>query len=481
MSTAADVADIYELSPMQRGMLFHSLLAPDDGSYVEQVVLRLAGPLDAEAFWRAWQLLVDRHPALRTSVHWRDVSTPVQVVRRRAVLARDEHDWRGVPAAQARDRLQRMLDEERRTGFALESPPLMRLSVHRTGDEEHLVALRLSHLVVDGWSVGLLAAELVAAYRALHAGTAPVLAPAPAYRPYVEWWARRAGSADERLAFWTGELDGYRPLPPLASVPGGAGTATTEAGRLPHAVAEAPADGLAGALDAASRRLRVTRHTLVQAAWSLVLAAASGRDDVVAGTTFAHRPGEIAGVEGVVGCLLATVPVRVRTPAEAPVGAWLAQVQETITRVRNYLDTPLADVQQGVGVPDGAELVESLVECMNMPLPAVSFGETGLRLDGYEMDSRPHVPLTLVLPPDDLPPRLVHDVRRVPSVDAAALLAATVRVLDSATCSRCSARCRAWTRLCPTSRTRRTSRRRRFPRRPATALRGPVPRPTSPR
>ncbi|TGY85273.1 condensation domain-containing protein, partial [Cellulomonas shaoxiangyii] len=420
-----DVEDIYELAPVPRGMLVHGLRAPQDGAYVEQTLLRLAGPLDGAAFWDAWQLVVDRHPSLRTGVHWRDVRVPVQVVRRGVVLPHEELDWRGAPPAEVERRLRDLLDTERRAGLDLERPPLLRVALVHHGDDAHVVALRMSHLVVDGWSVGVLCGEFVAAYRALAAGRVPVLPPAPPLRPYVERWARRAGDPDE-LAFWRAETAGWVPPPPVRSADAG-----EAAGDLPHGLVEVDAGAVAERLDRAARRARVSRHSVVQASWSLVLAAATGRDDVAAGTTFAHRPADVSGVEGVVGCLLATVPVRVHVSDDAPVDDWLAGVQATVQRVRDHLDVPLADVQRVAGTPAGAELVETLVEHMNVPLPAVDLGAHGPRLVGVAMDSRPHVPLSLVVPPGDLPLRLVHDTRRVGAGAARALLEATVRVVDA--------------------------------------------------
>ncbi|MBF0688240.1 MAG: thioester reductase domain-containing protein [Cellulomonas sp.] len=416
-----DVEDIYELPALARGMLVHGLRAPQDGAYVEQTVLRLVGPLDTGSFWRAWQLVVDRHPSLRTGVHWRGVRVPVQVVARTARLPREEHDWRAAGAATAEERLRALLDDERRRGFDLERPPLVRVALVRVAADEHVVALRMSHLVVDGWSVGVLCGEFAAAYRALAAGRAPVLAPAPPVRPWVERAARAATA--EAVAAWRRSLARFEPAPPVQASDAG------PVDGLPQGFVEDAPEPWTRALDAASRRHRVSRHSVVQAAWSLVLARACGRDDVVAGTTFAHRPADVSGVEGVVGCLLATAPVRVRVHASDAVGDWLTAVQGTVQEVRGLLDVPLDVVQEAAGTPPGRELVETLVEYMNVPLPAVDLGDGGPRVVGLAMDSRPHVPLSLLVPPVGLPVRLVHDVRRVGPASARALLDATSRVV----------------------------------------------------
>src|SRR5699024_7983583 len=144
-----------------------------------------------DAFWRAWQLIVDRHPSLRTSFHWRSVRSPVQVVHRTMVLDRVEEDLRHLESTKQDAHVQYALDDERQRHFDLENVPLMRITLYRLGDRSYRVALRVSHLVVDGWSIGVMWTEFMAAYRAYVSDTEPQLAAAPRFGPYVQWWRGR--------------------------------------------------------------------------------------------------------------------------------------------------------------------------------------------------------------------------------------------------------------------------------------------------
>src|SRR4051812_42854481 len=87
---------IYRLSPVQEGILFHSLDEPDSGLYVRHMVVELSGMLEVDHFKAAWASLVERHAVLRTSFHWQGVAHPVQVVARRVTLPWEEKDWRGL-------------------------------------------------------------------------------------------------------------------------------------------------------------------------------------------------------------------------------------------------------------------------------------------------------------------------------------------------------------------------------------------------
>src|SRR5215216_851108 len=93
---AENIEDIYELSPMQQGMLFHSLYAPDSVMYFLQWTCELHGELQPTAFKRAWQIVQDRHSILRTSFHWNNTDKPLQIVHKKLGLHMDQQDWRGL-------------------------------------------------------------------------------------------------------------------------------------------------------------------------------------------------------------------------------------------------------------------------------------------------------------------------------------------------------------------------------------------------
>src|SRR5438552_1151295 len=116
-SSQIDVEDIYELSPMQVGMLFQSLLAPASGVFLEQQAMRLSGTILKTHFERTWQHVVDRTPVLRSSFHWGDLEKPVQVVHKRVPIKVEHFDWRGIPAAARNNQMAIYLRGERSRGF----------------------------------------------------------------------------------------------------------------------------------------------------------------------------------------------------------------------------------------------------------------------------------------------------------------------------------------------------------------------------
>ena len=112
------VEDVFALSPLQQGMLFHALFAPEAGIHLGQFHCELLGEVDVPAFRRAWQRVLDHHPVLRTSFHWEDLERPLQVVHAGIELPWRELDWRHLAPAAQRARLQEYLAADQRQGFS---------------------------------------------------------------------------------------------------------------------------------------------------------------------------------------------------------------------------------------------------------------------------------------------------------------------------------------------------------------------------
>jgi NRPS condensation-like uncharacterized protein len=167
------VEALYPLSPQQRGMLFESLARPRSGIFVEQMSCELAGELDPAAFERAWAWVIGRHAVLRTGFAWRGEAEPVQAVLSGVEVPLQLADWRDLPEAGQEDRLETWLAEDRRQGFDLSRPPLMRLALFRTSESTHRFVWSHHHILMDGWCQPVVLRELLAAYRALLRGEEP--------------------------------------------------------------------------------------------------------------------------------------------------------------------------------------------------------------------------------------------------------------------------------------------------------------------
>ncbi|HVT17363.1 MAG TPA: amino acid adenylation domain-containing protein [Thermoanaerobaculia bacterium] len=385
------VVDIYPLSPLQRGLLFHSQRHRGSGDYFQQVSCILAGKLDGASFLRAWQMVVARHPILRTAFVWEDLAEPLQVVREGIELPWEDGDWRELSPGEQEERLDRYLREDRRRGFEVAQAPLMRVALLRLAGDRHALVWSSHHLVLDGWSAPVLVREVVTLYHALAAGRDAVLPLPPPYRAYVEWLLRQDLGAAQ--SYWRRALAGFTRPTPLARRPAAAGAAGGR-GELTFVIPAAETSRL----QALAVRQRVTLHTLAQGAWALLLGHLSGRRDVLFGAVVAGRPETLAGSGGMVGAFINTLPVRVRIDEQSALVPWLEKLQAEQAEARQFEYSPLVEVQGWSEVPRGLPLFESTFSFNNFPVGEAFGGEgPGFAVAGVRWLEQTSYPLDLTI------------------------------------------------------------------------------------
>ena len=190
-----NIEDIYRTSPLQAGLLFHSVEGAADGVYFEQSVCHLEGELNEVALWSAWADIVSRHAVLRTAFVWEGLPEPVQVVFRQVAVPREVQDWREWGSEEQTRRLSAYLTTDRARGWRLTEAPLWRLMLIQFSDRSWRLVWSHHHVLMDGWSVPVLLDEVLQCYTARQQGTQAELPPAPAYRDYIAWLATQDGTA----------------------------------------------------------------------------------------------------------------------------------------------------------------------------------------------------------------------------------------------------------------------------------------------
>lgn len=406
---AVHIEERYPLSPLQQGMLFHSVYAPGSSIYIGQLSFVLEGDLDRDAFAAAWQRAVARHAILRTSFAWENLNEPLQTVHARVDLPIETLDWRELPTLEQQNRLDALLEEERKRGFDLAVAPLMRLKLVQTGGESHQFIWTHHHLLLDGWSIALLLEELFSDYESLRQGLDRQPPTTRAYRDYIAWLGQQ--DVSRTRSFWKSYLDGF-----LAPTPLSVDHAPADPAREPDTrrsrvrLSQTESDRLR----AFARQNRLTVSTLFQGAWARLLSFYSRETDVVYGTTVAGRPASFAGVESMIGLFINTLPVRVCLRPEMSVGAWLKQIQAEQVISREYENSPLVELQALSAVPSGAPLFESLLVFENYPLDVHVLGSgENLKASGVWWFDQTNYPLTLVVTPgQELALEIFYDTHR---------------------------------------------------------------------
>ncbi|HEX8475590.1 MAG TPA: amino acid adenylation domain-containing protein [Pyrinomonadaceae bacterium] len=393
-SEFGSIEDVYPLAPLQEGMLFHSLLAPESGVYFQQMMCRIRGAFNAADFRRAWAEMVEIHPTLRTRFAWSGLARPLQVVVPEATVSLNEQDWSDLSSEQQRVRLNEFLLADRQRGCDLMRGPLFRISLFRLDNDSFHLVLSHHHMLMDGWSMAMLLKQVMDSYEQLRRGQPLTrdVSP-PSYRDYIDWLARQDMAQAE--AFWSRTLAGFTEPTLLSSAAPSIDDEVSYDERDVRLSAEATA-----ALEAFGRQHGLTLNTLVQGAWALELCLQSGREDVVFGVTVAGRPAHLRGVESMLGLFINALPLRVVLSTEESLLVWLKQLQERMVELRDYEYSPLALVRQWSEIPAGAPLFESVVVFENYPVEmSLESPGDGLVIDNVRVIEQNDRPLTLMAIP----------------------------------------------------------------------------------
>ncbi|NSX08514.1 non-ribosomal peptide synthetase [Pseudomonas lini] len=410
-TTSNPIEDIYPLSPLQQGMLFHSLLHEDSGVYLMQDRYRIGGAIDEVAFLESWRQVVALHPSLRASFQWKTQKQPVQVIHREVKVPLDTLDLRGLAPHEQEARIRTLLEDEQKVGFNLSKPPLIRFRLVRLADESYEFIRSFHHILMDAWCISLVTVDFLKVYEALCNDRTPELKSPRPFRDYIQWLQRQdAGKAEQ---FWRGQLQGLNAPTPLTVDNGVARDRYTDAVLVDDQLIHLN-EQETQALAAFCRSRRITPNTFFQGVWSLLLSRYSGQRDVLFGVTVAGRPAELTGVAEMIGLFINTLPLRVSVDPEASLGQWLSTLQGLNVDMRDFEHTPLTDIQGWSDFPRGETLFDSILVFENAPIDEqILEGGFQFSLEGMDHSVHTHYGLTVViLPGEQLGIRVSYDRER---------------------------------------------------------------------
>ena len=394
----AEVQEVHPATPLQAGLLFHSLREVGRGVYVNQRRYTLDGPVDAVALRSVWDRLVARHDALRTVFSWDHGDDVLQIVRKRASTPFVQHDWTSLTQADYDDRVSRWLRDDLARGFDLGRGPLLRINLFARPDGRHDFVWTDHHVLMDGWSAAQLLGEMLSLYCARTTNT-PADLPAPVpWRRYAEWLAKQP----DARGWWMREVQRIDdPATLAASLPFASADATREEERAVRQIDDRLDADLTARLREAARRHQVTLHTLVQAAWAVVLARHGNREQVAFGVTLSGRDDGPDGIERMLGLFINSLPVWVDVRAADSLDGWLRALQDHTSALRGHANVSLSAIQGWAG-RSGDALFDSLLVFENYPVDAaLRRGRPGFTVSAKETAERTHYPLVLAVVPGE--------------------------------------------------------------------------------
>ncbi len=373
-----EISFISSLTPLQEGMLFFYLQDPEGDRYVERLSVRILGPVDREVFVKAWEAVIAGRDVLRACFRWEEAKQPLQVT-----LKKPHADIRFVDGPLP----------GKREPFDLRQPPF-RVTLQQVERERFLMIVDFHHIILDGWSTGILLSEFNGIYAAIAGGQAPPVEERIPFKTFVRHMEKRSQADDE--AFWKRYLEGYDVLPPLEQWLPQDGADDED---LPQGIIHAPVEeGLLSRIDEASATLKITPATILYGAWGLLLQHYYDCGDVLFGTTVSGRQTPIEGIDKMAGLLINTVPLRIKSGGEENLHHLLQRLNRDLGERTPFEQASIPAISRYAGFAQGREPFDTLVVVENYPLDKrLKEGDpqSPIRFGEFTMDERTHYPLAL--------------------------------------------------------------------------------------
>jgi amino acid adenylation domain-containing protein/non-ribosomal peptide synthase protein (TIGR01720 family) len=463
-----DIEDVYPLAPVQEGLLFHSLYEQDSGLYSVQLVCEISGCINLSAFGQGWQHLLSNHAALRAGFESQGSGAMVQVIWRQARLVLDFADWGALGANAQQSQFERFLARDRHRPIALNQPPLMRMTLIRFAEHEYRMVWTCHHLIMDGWSIGIVLRDVFSAYAAARGGQqlvvsgsnceapvgaalcgrpllrrsatgstdqyyptrnfrrAPLAAgPQASYRDYIDWLRRQ--DRTKAREYWRAAL-GNRESQAKQHDYSGQGQFGQQETCLSEQVTER--------LKRAGIRGRVTTSVQLEAAFALLLSRCNRGGVASYGRVVSGRSDDLPGVDTLAGCFINTVPAQTVPDGSAGVADWLAGIQSRRLEAREFEYCSLGEIQEWIGAAKTSSLFDSIFVFENYPIDAsvkewLNGRFTGFQIKGIRSIERTNYPLVVSgLPGDRLTIEVAYHRARYDDVCIARMLQHFTVILD---------------------------------------------------
>jgi hypothetical protein len=354
-----NVEDLFELSPVQRGILYYSISRQQSMSYRAQLMLKLNGEISVELMREAVKMVTARHGMLRTVFRWEGLSHPVQIVLKEQKPSFVFHPTLNLQLAGGMEAVR----QNELIRLDLTEQPVRFLLCEAEYRNYHL-AISWHHILYDGWSNALVVQELLSVYDCLLTGKAMQPVPKISYKDYIRWCRDSDMNRQER--FWSAYLEGFRRTTALpAAKPW---RRKDSAARESHV--SAIGEELLQGLQELATAEKTTLAILIYTAWAILLYRYTGQKDVVFGATSSGRNADLPHIGQMIGLCINTLPLRVTLQDDQS----LKQIVKEITKIWRsclpYESSDLLDIRRCSELSDEAPLFESIVVVENYPVDA---------------------------------------------------------------------------------------------------------------
>jgi amino acid adenylation domain-containing protein len=338
MFSRNDVKDMYSLSPMQEGMLFHYIMDEHNPAYFEQVSYRVSGEINHQLVEQAFNVLIQRYDVLRTVFIYKTSKKPVQVVLKQREAWVYFEDISYLPEAEKLGWIEAFKQKDREKEFDLSKDLLIRYSILKIAPGSYEITWSFHHIIMDGWCTTILIREMLHIIECLQQGNPINLPTPPPYSTYIKWLEEQ--DKEEGYRYWQRYLDNFENKTGIPKVASGK-ESQYERKEYCFTINKE----LLSRLNGVAHENKVTMNTVFQACWGILLQGYNNTHDVVFGSVVSGRPPHLPGIEAMVGLFINTIPLRVKNEPGKRFPWLLREVQVQTLQSQKYEYIPLADIQ----------------------------------------------------------------------------------------------------------------------------------------
>ncbi|MHA6486324.1 amino acid adenylation domain-containing protein [Bacillus cabrialesii] len=356
MPQQPEIKDIYPLSFMQEGMLFHSLYDEQSRAYFEQASFTIHGQLDLERFQKSMDGVFDRYEIFRTAFIYKNVAKPRQVVLKHRPCHIHFEDISHLNEKDKEHCTEAFKEQDKSRGFDLQTDVLMRISILKWGPDRYICIWSHHHILMDGWCLGIVIKDFLHIYQALGKGQVPDLPPVQPYGTYIKWLMQL--DREEAAEYWKKRLLHFEKATPMPKRTDQMPDGTLQ--QITFTISEKETSELQKIATASG----ATLNTVFQALWGIMLQKFNRCGDVVFGSVISGRPSELKDVENMVGLFINTIPIRVQSDSLS-FSDLVSRMQKDMTEAEAYSYFPLYDIQAQSALKQ--ELIDHIIVFENTP------------------------------------------------------------------------------------------------------------------
>jgi len=384
-----NIQDIFALSPIQEGMLYHYLKNPGSSQYCSQLIIDISGDCNANYFQLAWNQVADINEMLRTTFRWKKIPKPVQVILRTNKVNVQYHDFSTLSTSMAVKQKDHLLKMDLENTFDLTEVPF-RVILCKLKYMKYQVIISNHHILYDGWSNGILLQEFFSTYDALQKGVTQFNTTVkPSYKEYIKWLNHQARLSNgdfwqQHLAGWQQQSGSILKGQPIISISQSDSICIS----LPSKIRKH--------LEELGKKHKVTLAAFLYTSWGIILQRYNNCNDVILGTTVSGRNVNIKEIEKIVGLFINTIPLRVLSEPTDKFIDLVVNINRVLQDREIYEHIALVDILNHSNLEEKGEPFDSIMVIENYPLEQLLDSvDLPWKLESYTMREQTHYPLTI--------------------------------------------------------------------------------------